>query len=129
MIKTRIGVEKEIKRLMIKLHQEVFGKGPEEVWIKVNRNVVTFLCSQSLCQIEDFLLRIPNGEIEVKRIRNNIQEFLKPRLYSDIESICGFRVEDVTVQLSIQANVMFGAILLEKTFDEQFFYDLGGEKG
>lgn len=127
MIKTRTYVEKEIKRLMIKVHQEVFGRGPEEVWVKVNRNVVTFFCSQSLCQIEDFLLRIPNGEIEVRRIRNNIQKFIKPRLYSDIQSICGFRVEDVTVQLSIQANVLFGAILLEKAFDEQISCGLGGD--
>lgn len=127
MIKTKTYVEKEIKRLLIKVHQEVFGRGPEEVWVKVNRNVVTFFCSQSLCQIEDFLLRIPDGAIEVKRIRNNIQKFINPRLYADIQSICGFKVEDVTVQMSIQANVLFGAILLEKAFEDQTFCDLGGD--
>jgi len=58
----KADLEKVIKRLLIRQHQEVFGKGHDEVWVKANRNLLTFYCGGVLTALEEFFLKSPGGE-------------------------------------------------------------------
>lgn len=113
-----VSFEKRLKKFIIKTHQDIFGKGPEEVWVKVHRNVATFYCSKSLTHMENFLLTTPNGENEVMRIRKNICNYIKPQVCSGIELANGIKVLGLTVELSISSNSMFGAILFQDCIEE-----------
>lgn len=115
--KSRIMLEKEIKKIMIKWHQQIFGKGPDEMWVKINRNLASFYCAKTMTNMEEFLLDIPDGETEVKRIRITLASAVKERLCSDIQSKCGVRVLDISWEFSISSNACFGTLLFQEDFD------------
>lgn len=111
--------ERNIKKLLIKVHRDVFGKGPEEVWVSVTRNVATFYCSNSLTALEEFLLTTPGGEDEVKHLRHKITKYISPTLYSELEKTCGITVLSMTMELCTRSRVLFGAILFQEPFGDK----------
>ncbi len=116
--KTKASVEKELRRLITRFHHEIFGKGPEEVWVKIHLNVATFCCAKSLAPLEEYLLGVPGGEEEVLRLRQKIMGFANPRLCSEIERFSGVQVLRLTVDLCLKSNTMFGAVLFQQALEE-----------
>ena len=114
-------LEKELKRLIVRINREVYGKGPEDVWVQINYNIATFCCSKSLTHMEEFLLSVPGGEEEVLRLRKNVAGYIKPRLLSEIEIACGVKVLRLTADLCVRTKTLFGAILFQDGFDEKPF--------
>jgi len=109
--------EKKIKRIIVKLHQDVFGKGPEQVWVKFNKNMVTFYCSQSLTDVEEFLLTIEGGEDDVKKIREKIFNSLENRFCMEITKACGADVLSLVGKTCMNSKSFYGTVLLEKDFE------------
>ncbi|WP_227763656.1 Na-translocating system protein MpsC family protein [Zhaonella formicivorans] len=117
MAKNKAELESALRRMLSRLHQEIFGKGPEGVWVKITQNVGTFYVSKTLTNMELFLLSVPGGEDEVLRLRGVIMKNIKPRLYSEIEHLGDVKVISIATELSIISNAFFGAILFDRSFD------------
>ncbi|MHB1127220.1 MAG: Na-translocating system protein MpsC family protein [Bacillota bacterium] len=118
MFKRKIALEKEVKKIMTKIHQDIFGKGPDELWVKINNKVGSFYCSKTLTTMEEFLLSLPGGEEEVLRLRTTILKAIVSRLCSEIELMCSAKVLSVSAELCTQSNVFFGSILFQEDFDK-----------
>ena len=117
MAKSKALIEKEIKRIITGLHKEVFGKGPEELWVKIHRNVATFSCTKTLTPLENYLQSTPEGDNEIARIRMTISKTAKTQLCSEIELACGLRVLGITDEIYICSDVLYGAILFQENID------------
>lgn len=118
-MKHKSVLEKDLNKLITKLHREVFGRGPDEVWIKIHRNVGTFSCVKSLTSLEEFLLTTPHGVDEVLRLRQVIAANIKPRFCAEVESLSGVKVVSVTGKLSIETNTFYGAILFHDEIEDK----------
>lgn len=118
MAKSKALIEREIKRIITGLHQEVFGKGPEELWVKIHRNVATFSCTRTLTPLEKYLQSAPEGDKEITRIRMTISKTAKTQLCSEIELACGLRVLGITEEIHIDSDVLYGVILLQQNIDD-----------
>lgn len=118
MAKNKLFCEKGIKRLIIKFHRDIFGKGPEEVWVSINRNIGTFYCSNSLTALEEFILSMPDGEEEIKRLRLRIAARIRPSFCCEVEKICSNIVLDITAQICLSSKGLFGAILFQDLFND-----------
>ncbi len=105
------NLEKELKKLIIKLHLEYFGKGPEDLWIRVHKNIATFYCYKTIIPMEETMLRISNGKEEVILIREKILNHIRPQLYSEIEKVTGCKVLSFSAGLCVEANALHGTIL------------------
>lgn len=117
-MKHKSVLEKELNKLITKVHREVFGRGPDEVWVKIHRNVATFSCVKSLTAVEEFLLSTPQGVEEVLRLRKVIAAHIKSRFCAEVESLSGVKVVDVIGKLCIQTNTLYGAILFQEEMDD-----------
>ncbi|MHB1404313.1 MAG: Na-translocating system protein MpsC family protein [Desulfitobacteriaceae bacterium] len=117
-MKHKSVLEKDLNKLITKLHREIFGKGPDEVWVKIYRNVGTFSCVKSLTSLEEFLLTTPHGVDEVLRLRKVIAANIKSRFCSEVEALCGVKVVSVTGELCIQTNTLYGVILFQDEIED-----------
>lgn len=117
MLKTKVILEKELKRVIIRFHQEIYGKGPEDIWVNIKHNIAAFHCSKSITAMEEFLLNIPGGDEEVVQLRKKIMTFIKPRLCSEIEIISGIKVLGMTEEICLKSKSFFGAILFAEHFE------------
>ncbi|MBS3970061.1 MAG: DUF2294 family protein [Clostridia bacterium] len=111
MVETNSILEKKLKKLAVQLHLEYFGKGPEDVWVKIYRNVVSFYCSKTVTPLEETILKITNGKEEVLRIREKILEHIKPNLFSEIGKVSNNMVLSFTADLCIETKALHGSIL------------------
>ncbi len=116
-MKNVISCEKEIKKAMIKIHQETLGKGPEEAWIKINRNIGTFYYSGTLTRLEENLLLIPDGEEEVLRLRRMIIRQQNSFLCEEIKIVAGVEVKEITGKICVHNDIYFGTVLFDKSLE------------
>lgn len=107
------ALEKQLRKKIIKIHQDVIGKGPEDVKVLINHNVITFVCTKTLSQIELFLLKTEGGEQEIRELRVKIMEHLKPLITAYLEYRHGIKVLGLTIDVSISADALFGAVLIQ----------------
>jgi len=113
---TKGDVEREVRKIINRMHQEVLGKGPDQLWVKLNQNVGTFYCTKTLTPMEEFLLKTSDGKEKVLVLRKAIAEVACPRLSSEIELLCGTKVLSITGKLSVDTDAIFGAILFAEDF-------------
>lgn len=116
MTKNKSIYEKVIKKLIIKVHREIFGKGPEEVWVSINRNVASFHCSKSLTALEKYLLKELNAKDEVERLRQVIMQHIYKSICSELQNACNNTVLGLTMKLCVDTDILFGAILFQNSF-------------
>jgi len=116
--KSIYDLEKEIRKYFIRTHIETFGKGPEDMWVKINRNIGTFFCSGTLTFLEENLRNLPDGPEELLRLRKKIFSSLEQRVLSDIESISGIKVLHVVFGLCMEENILYGAILFKDNVED-----------
>ncbi|MDD4568912.1 MAG: Na-translocating system protein MpsC family protein [Tepidanaerobacteraceae bacterium] len=117
MVKNKDFIERGIRRIITSLHQEVFGKGPEESWVKINKNIATFSCTRTLTPMEIFLLGTQDGKEEVKSLRIRISSAIKERLTTEIDVICGIKILSITDDIHIDSDTWFGAIILQSSIE------------
>jgi len=113
-------IEKEGKRMVIKLHQDIFGKGPENVWIKVNRNVASFCLMGALTPLEEYLWQLPDGVEEVKKIRYKVYENIREEIFEQIYGICGVKVLNFTIKICENSQIIFGTTLFAENLEAIF---------
>lgn len=112
----KTALEKDIKKIFFKLHQEVFGKGPESLWVKIHQNAASFYIFKTLTKLEEFLVTMPGGIEEVHRLRATIIKNMKKILSVEITSVSQVKVIDISMEFSLESNVMFGVILFDTVF-------------
>ncbi len=117
MCKSKNKLENEIKRFIIRFHREVFGKGPKDVWVKINYNTATFYCFEPLTALEEFLLKIEDGEEEVTRIRKKIDDKVKTHICSELELLTGNKVLNIVSKICTNTNCIFGVIHFEQDIE------------
>lgn len=111
MIRDGSVLEREIKRIIVKLHQEIFGKGPEQLWVKIEQNICTFSCIKTLTPIEKFLLTTEDGLKQVVKLRAEISKAAIFKLRQEIELLCEVKILSTTSEICIEADTVYGAIL------------------
>jgi len=112
-------LEKELKKLAVQIHLKHYGKGPEEVWVKVHRNIVTFYCSKIITPLEDTLLRISGGREEVLRIREKIYAHIKPHLFLEVEKVSGCKVLSLAADICLETKSLHGSILFLQNIEKE----------
>lgn len=117
MVKNKDFMERHIRRIITSLHQEVFGKGPEESWVKINKNIATFSCTKTLTSVENFLLGTKNGKEQVQSLRIKISSAIRERLITEIDIICDINVLSITDDVHIDSDTWFGAVILNKSIE------------
>jgi len=110
-------IERNVKRIITVLHQDVYGKGPEELWAKVNRNIVTFSCTRTLTPLEKFLLGTHDGKTQILNLRENVSRAIKDKLCREINVSCNVKVLSIVDEIEIDTDVWFGAILLSENVE------------
>ncbi|MFA5537001.1 MAG: Na-translocating system protein MpsC family protein [Bacillota bacterium] len=104
-------LEKEAKRIIIRLHQEIFGKGPDQLWVKVEQNVCMFSFFKTLTPMENFLLKAKNGLEQVQKLRREILDATNARLCQELELLHEIKILSSTSEISIETDSVHGAIL------------------
>lgn len=117
MVDSVFNMEKELKKLAVRLHIEYFGKGPEDVWVRTYKSVATFYCAKTITPLEETLLRITSGKEEVMRLRDKIYEYVKPQLFMEIEKVSGCKVLSFTADICVDTKVLHGSILFLENID------------
>lgn len=107
-------LEKEIKKIFFKVHQEVFGKGPESLWIRIYQNAALFYIFKTLTKLEEFMVTMPGGIEEVYKLRATIIKNMKEILSVEIAAVSQVKVLGISMEFSLDSNVMFGAILFDE---------------
>lgn len=116
--KNKAELEKQLRKLVIRIHQDIFGHGPSEVWVKINSNVGTFYCSGHLTRIEEYLLQMEGGEERIISLRKEIFQHARQRVCNEVEFITGVKVSGITVNFCSSSNASFGAILFDSNIEE-----------
>jgi len=113
-------LEKEGKRLVIRLHQEVIGKGPENVWVKINRNVASFCLIGAFTPMEEYIWTLPGGIEQVKAMRYKIYESMQEELYKQVKNISGVKMLNLTMKICEHSQIIFGTALFAENLEAIF---------
>ena len=109
MKKPKETLESEIKRFIIRCHKEIFGKGPEETWVKINHNLATYYCANILTELEEFFIK-QDDEKDVAYLRKRAFALIKNRLVKELEQITEAEVLEVLQTVSINSKSVIGVI-------------------
>ncbi|MFZ7103626.1 MAG: Na-translocating system protein MpsC family protein [Peptococcaceae bacterium] len=106
-------IEREFRKSLINNHKKIFGKGPEEAWVKVNRNIITFSLNGAFSPLEEYLWTEPQGKQDVKIIRQKILEANKAFYIQQVEEICNSKFLTIVEGYCEKTKNIFGALLIE----------------
>jgi len=104
-------LEKEVRRIVIKLHQEIFGKGPDQLWVKVEQSVCMFSFFKTLTPMENFLLKTKGGSEQVQTLRKEILKAANIKLCQELELLHEIKILGDTSEICIETDSVHGAIL------------------
>lgn len=120
MVKQIPDLEVFLKKQAIKMHQEVIGKGPKEVWVKIHRNVATICSIGSLTHYELYLLRLENGKEMINELRRMVCKSLNSMFSRYIEETAGLKVSDVCWSFSINCDTLICNIIFNEDLEDRY---------
>lgn len=98
------------------IHKNIFGKGPEEVWVKVesDRNVICFTIKQTSLHIEEYLDGIPDLKEDWINLRKKIVKHEEKEIFAQFKKITGFKPIKLVIDFDTSTNITFGMFLFKK---------------
>ena len=95
---TKGQIEKTLKEELTNVFRQVVGKGPERVSIKIVKNFVICEMYGILTTVEKQLLKLENGEEQIKKLRDNLFLVSRDKYYEVIEEIVGAKVMEIVTR-------------------------------
>ena len=101
-----------ISRAMVRIHSELYGRGPRKAKTFVNRNVITCVLEDGFTQVEKTLNAAGEHE-HVRRTRHLFQTSVKRTFTGAMEQLTGRRVVAFLSQSNVDPDLSVEVFLLE----------------
>jgi uncharacterized protein YbcI len=116
---TKGQIEKTLKEELTNVFRQVVGKGPERVSIKIVKNFVICEMYGILTTVEKQLLKLENGEEQIKKLRDNLFLVSRDKYYEVIEEIVGAKVMEIVTKVSVKNDARFSLIVFKENIEKK----------
>lgn len=116
---TKGQIEKTLKEELTNVFRQVVEKGPERVSIKIVKNFVICEMYGILTTAEKQLLKLENGEEQIKKLRDNLFLVSRDKYYEVIEEIVGAKVMEIVTKVSVKNDARFSLIVFKENIEKK----------
>lgn len=111
-------LEKKMRLEIVDIYKNIYGKGPEEICVKVVRDMIVINVKQNSIYFEDFISKYSDLTDDWLNFRKKMAKNIETEIFSSIISVCGVKPQKMIIDFDIQKKIEFGVILMEEKLSD-----------